>query len=167
MSNSLRPHGLQHTRFCCPQLSLGSLLKFMSVEWVIQSLFYILPYFNLCPLYHHLQRELQVSNFWDFWAFWSNIPVASWLSQLLVFNLLSRVPRLPMVKNPPAVQETWARSLGWEDPLEKGMVTHRVQSMGSQTTERLTLTFLFWGPDSVTTNLSVPRFHPSVVIVVS
>ena len=29
-----------------------------------------------------------------------------------------------MVKNLPAVQETWVRSLGWEDPLEKEMVTH-------------------------------------------
>ena len=29
-----------------------------------------------------------------------------------------------MVRNPPAVQETWVRSLGQEDPLEKGMVTH-------------------------------------------
>ena len=29
-----------------------------------------------------------------------------------------------MVKNLPAVQETWVRSLGWEDPLEKGMATH-------------------------------------------
>ena len=29
-----------------------------------------------------------------------------------------------MVKNPPAVQETWVRSLGWENPLEKGMATH-------------------------------------------
>ena len=29
-----------------------------------------------------------------------------------------------MVKNPPAMQETWARSLGWEDPLEEGMGTH-------------------------------------------
>jgi len=29
-----------------------------------------------------------------------------------------------MVKNPPAVQETWVRSLGWEVPLEKGMATH-------------------------------------------
>ena len=26
-----------------------------------------------------------------------------------------------MVKNLPAVQETWVRSLGWEDPLEEGM----------------------------------------------
>ena len=28
------------------------------------------------------------------------------------------------VKNPPAVWETWVWSLGWEDPLEKGMATH-------------------------------------------
>ena len=28
------------------------------------------------------------------------------------------------VKNPPPVQETWARSLGWEDPLEEGMAIH-------------------------------------------
>ena len=52
-----------------------------------------------------------------------------------------------LVKNPPAMQETWVRSLGWEDPLEKGMATHSsilawrtpwteepggLQSMGSQ-----------------------------------
>ena len=51
------------------------------------------------------------------------------------------------VKCLPAVQETWVRSLGWEDPLEKEMATHssglawkipwteepgRLQSMGSQ-----------------------------------
>ena len=28
------------------------------------------------------------------------------------------------VKNPPAMQETWVRSLGWKDPLEEGMTTH-------------------------------------------
>ena len=28
------------------------------------------------------------------------------------------------VKNPPAMQENWVRSLGWKDPLEKGMATH-------------------------------------------
>ena len=52
-----------------------------------------------------------------------------------------------LVKNLPAVQETWIQSLGWEDPLEKEMVTHSsilawkiswteepggLQSMGSQ-----------------------------------
>ena len=29
-----------------------------------------------------------------------------------------------LVKNTPAVQETWVWSLGWEDPLEEGMATH-------------------------------------------
>ena len=52
-----------------------------------------------------------------------------------------------MVKNLPAMQETWVQSLGLEDPLEKGMETHSsilawkipwtgepegLQSMGSQ-----------------------------------
>ena len=29
-----------------------------------------------------------------------------------------------LVKNPPAMWVTWVRSLGWEDPLEKGKATH-------------------------------------------
>ena len=29
-----------------------------------------------------------------------------------------------LVKNLPAMQETWVRSLGWEDPLVKGNATH-------------------------------------------
>ena len=29
-----------------------------------------------------------------------------------------------LIKNLPAMRETWVRSLGWEDPLEKGMVSH-------------------------------------------
>ena len=47
-----------------------------------------------------------------------------------------------LVKHLPAIWETWVRSLGWEDPLEKGTATHSsilawripwtVQSMGSQ-----------------------------------
>ena len=28
------------------------------------------------------------------------------------------------VKNLPEMQEAWVQSLGWEDPLEKGMTTH-------------------------------------------
>ena len=52
-----------------------------------------------------------------------------------------------LVKNPPAMQETWVQSLGWEDPLEKGKATHSrilawrtpwtVESMGSQSRTRL------------------------------
>ena len=47
-----------------------------------------------------------------------------------------------LVKNLPEMQETWVRSLGWEDPLEKGKAAHSsilawripwtVQSMGAQ-----------------------------------
>ena len=29
-----------------------------------------------------------------------------------------------LVKNPPAMHETWVRSLGWQDPLEDGMAIH-------------------------------------------
>ena len=29
-----------------------------------------------------------------------------------------------MVKNPPAMWETWVQSLGWEELLEKGVATH-------------------------------------------
>ena len=31
---------------------------------------------------------------------------------------------IQMVKNLPAMQETWVQSLGWEDSLEEGMATH-------------------------------------------
>ena len=52
-----------------------------------------------------------------------------------------------LVKNPPAMRETWIRSLGWEDPLQEDVATHSsilawripwteepsgLQSMGSQ-----------------------------------
>ena len=39
--------------------------------------------------------------------------LASWRSSLVA----------QMVKHLPAIQETWVRSLGWEDPLEKEMAT--------------------------------------------
>ena len=39
--------------------------------------------------------------------------------------MLQRAPRVAqMVKNLPAMQETWVPSLGPEDPLEKGMASH-------------------------------------------
>ena len=34
------------------------------------------------------------------------------------------LPGGSVVTNPPAMQETWVRSPGWEDLLEKGMATH-------------------------------------------
>ena len=71
--------------------------------------------------------------------------------------------RVETGKNLPAVQETRVQSLGWEDPLEKGMSTHsnmltwripwteepgRLESMrghkGSDTTELLTLSHFYF-----------------------
>ena len=40
----------------------------------------------------------------------------------LQYSLASLMTQL--VKNPPAMWETWVRSLGWENPLEKGKATH-------------------------------------------
>ena len=56
-----------------------------------------------------------------------------------------------MVKNPPVMQETWIRSLGWEDPLEKEIATHssilawRIQAWVTESdmTEQLSLSFPF------------------------
>jgi len=41
---------------------------------------------------------------------------------LIINHRASLVAQL--VKNPPAVRETWVQSLSWEDPLEKGKATH-------------------------------------------
>ena len=43
---------------------------------------------------------------------------------LLVSSELGASLVAHMVKNLPTIQETQVRSLGWEDPLEKGMATH-------------------------------------------
>ena len=63
-----------------------------------------------------------------------------------------------LVKNLPAVQETWVWSLSWEDPLEEGKPTHSsiltwripwtVWSMGSQRVGHNWATFTFTYPSS-------------------
>ena len=81
------------------------------------------------------------------------------ITELLIFSWSSFVAQV--VRNPPAMKETWVRSLDWEDPLEKEMATQssilawkipwteesgRLQSVGhkeSDTTER-PLFFIFY-----------------------
>ena len=54
----------------------------------------------------------------------------SWASQLA-----------QMVKNPPAVWETWVQSLGWEDHVEETMATHsNILTWRIPWTEELTIT---------------------------
>jgi len=77
---------------------------------------------------------------------------------LLILNLVCPSLVAQIVKNLPAVQETWVWSLGLEDPLEKGMATHfsilawRIpwteepagpKSMGSQRVGQDWVTFTF------------------------
>ena len=52
----------------------------------------------------------------------SGISTGEEIGYPLQYSWASLVAQL--VKNLPAVQETWVRSLGWEDPLEKGKATH-------------------------------------------
>ena len=59
-----------------------------------------------------------------------------------IWGLMRASPVAQLVKNPPAIRETWVQSLDWEDPLEKGKATHSsvlawriprtIQCMGSQ-----------------------------------
>ena len=81
-----------------------------------------------------------------------------------------------MVKNPPAMQETWVQSLDWEDFLEKRMSTHSsilawripwtekpggLQSRGwSQSQMRLTLSFSYTCPLPLKPPSHVHRIPP-------
>ena len=52
-----------------------------------------------------------------------SLPGKKWVTYPLdLYPWASLVAQL--VKNPPTMRETWDRSLGWEDPLEKGKATH-------------------------------------------
>ena len=44
-------------------------------------------------------------------------------SSMLLLEIIT-IKYMPLVKNPPAMQDTWVWSLSWEDPLEKGKATH-------------------------------------------
>ena len=94
---------------------------------------YLLQYSGLensmnCIVYGIAKSQVWLSNFWAF----------------LVAQL---------VKKPPAMQDTWVWSLGWEDPLEEGMATHSnilawripwtIQSMGLQRVRHNWATFTF------------------------
>ena len=52
----------------------------------------------------------------------TEITVTKHFLDLLQYSWASLVAQL--VKNMPAMWETWVQFLGWEDPLEKGRATH-------------------------------------------
>ena len=68
--------------------------------------------YTLHFLEFYLNRIIPYKHFW-IWLFWLSVRI---LRAFLIAQL---------VKNPPAMQESWVWSLGWEDPLEKGMASFR------------------------------------------
>ena len=84
------------------------------------------------------------------------------------------------VKNSPAMQETWVRSLGWEDLSEKRMATHssilakrvswreepgRLQSMGSQRVGREWATFTYTSYSLQPFNMSWKQYNSKTSVL--
>ena len=126
MSESVRPHRLQPTRLPCPWDSPGKntvgchfLLQCMKVKSeseVTQS----------CPARSDpMDCSLPGSSIRGIFQArvleWGAIAFSrgSVYIKLIWVSVVAQ-----MVKNPLAMQETQVRSLGWEDPLEKGLATH-------------------------------------------
>ena len=63
-----------------------------------------------------------------------------------------------LVKNPPAVWETWVRSLGWEDPVEKGKTTRSLSGLENS------MDGIVHGVTKSRTRLSDFHFHVSQMI---
>ena len=65
-----------------------------------------------------------------------------------------------LVKNLPAMQETWVRSLGWEDPLEKGKATP-LQYSGLENSMEMRL-LDYGGCNAVEVYVSKPKSKPLI-----
>ena len=92
MSNSLRPHGLQHARLLCPSLS-QSLLKFMSIESVMlfNHLILCCPLLllpSVFPSIRVLFNELALCIRWPkYWSFIFNNSLSNEYSRLIYFRM--------------------------------------------------------------------------------
>ena len=80
-----------------------------------------------------------------------------------------------LVRNPPAVWETWVRFLGWDNPMKKGKATHSsilakripwtVYSMGSQRVKHDWVTFTFTSNVNITPSWSIYAFIPLWIVI--
>ena len=109
VSDSLRSHGLQPTKFLCPWGFSRQL------EWVA------MPFSRGSS---EPRDRTQVSHIQ---ADSLSIELPRRAGRVDLAQFLRAQVRFPGGsdnKEPPAMQKTWVQSLGWEDLLEKGMVTH-------------------------------------------
>ena len=89
------------------------------------SLSFTLRGLTLCPPFPGRREEVSLlgrraplSASWS----WTVSFLWGWQGGQVLCSIFHAV--LPLVKNPPAMRETWVQSLGWEDPLEKAQATH-------------------------------------------
>ena len=93
MSNSLRPHGLQHARLSCPITNSRSLLKFMSIESVMPSNHFILclPLLLLTSIFLSIRvfsNKLVLCIRWlNYWSFSFSISPSNEYSGLISFRM--------------------------------------------------------------------------------
>ena len=99
------------TMWCCTFQIIWSLVS-LSYEWQWD------------------KRNSNISVFWctawnrNMWALCLSLfPMARKRNSPLVSEIVASL-EVQLVKNPPALWETWVRSLDWENPLEKGKATH-------------------------------------------
>ena len=67
-----------------------------------------------------------------------------------------------MVKRLPTMRETWVQFLGWEDPLEKEMVTHSSTLAGESHGQRSLVGYSPWGHEESDTT---ERLHFTIIII--
>ena len=81
----------------------------------------LLIYVSVFPQYH-----IVLLTVWDHLALFFKIAgtIGIFYVSIQILEIFLLILVAQTVKNPPAMRETWIRSLGWEEPLEKGMATH-------------------------------------------
>ena len=137
LSSSIIKHCLLKKAF----LSLLAILWNSAFNWIYLSLSPLL----LASFHSSALHKASSDNHFAFSLF---LNLWNGFVYCLLYNITDL---LQMVKNLPAMQETWVECLGWEDPLGKGMTTHisilawkipwteepgGLQSMGSQSRTR-------------------------------
>ena len=116
MSNSFQPYGPKPTRLLCPWDFPGKYTR-VGFHALVQGIFLtqVLNLRLLCLL-HWQVDSLPLGPLGK--------PLMCQYKVINKFLLNTRASLMAqMVKNFPAMQETWAQPLGWEDALEKGMAS--------------------------------------------
>ena len=146
MSDSLWPNGLQHTRLLCSSPSPRVCPSSCPLnQWCYLTISSSVALFSFCLQSFQTSESALHIRWARYWSFGFSISPSneySGLISLRLTGLISLPSKIPskeknpfsvthssspitqLVRNLPAMRETWVRCLGWEDPLEQGKATH-------------------------------------------